>query len=487
MSKTTILYKDIAPGADEDATVTTADAQSVSTPSKLPAGVSTPPVLTCELNQWGLNGTFKAVDGQSLAFWSTVMTGADCAFTNGEEPQITITFSEQYSTVGITLQFDTATGGYCSAVNIKWYQQNALKADVDFQPDSDSYFCSKKVESYDKLIITLKKTNLPYKYAKLEHIIFGIHRYFGMSELRSASVVNEMNLISAELPVSKFNWTLDSKDDVDFMFQLKQPVEVRNDNNLIGVYYIDSFSRTSKWVYPIECYDAFGVLDEIPFSGAVYSAESAKALIQTLASPFEVEFAADVTDTTVTGAILSGTKRSAIQQVLFAWGVCAATDGTEKIRVFAPSETAQVISKEKTFLGATVDTDSIVTAVQVKSHSYTQSTSGSVEINGVKYTDTTATYTVSNADVTANDKQNIVSITDATLISPSIGQAVAQRVYDYFQRRNTNKAKIVYSGEKLGDRLTIYNSWGGTNVGNLAKMEIKISNTVVYNGESKGV
>lgn len=94
---------------------------------------------------------------------------------------------------------------------------------------------------------------------------------------------------------------------------------------------------------------------------------------------------------------------------------------------------------------------------------------------------------MSNPDVTATDKQNIKKISDATLVSPAIAPAVAQRVYEYYLRRNTNKSKIVYNGEKLGDCLTIPNSWGSANTGNLAKMEIKLSNTVVYSSESKGV
>ena len=101
--------------------------------------------------------------------------------------------------------------------------------------------------------------------------------------------------------------------------------------------------------------------------------------------------------------------------------------------------------------------------------------------------DTEEVFSVSNPDVTATDKQNIKKISDATLVSPAIAPAVAQRVYEYYLRRNTNKSKIVYNGEKLGDCLTIPNSWGSANTGNLAKMEIKLSNTVVYSSESKGV
>ena len=130
---------------------------------------------------------------------------------------------------------------------------------------------------------------------------------------------------------------------------------------------------------------------------------------------------------------------------------------------------------------------SIVTAVKVTAHAYTQDANGSVDIGGTRYKDTTTVYTVTNPDVTATDKPNVVEVTGATLVSATIGQSTAQRVYDYYQRRSTNRAKIVWDGEMLGDSVTVPNAWGGTTTGNLTKMEIKLSNTVAANCEVLGV
>ena len=330
MSRTTILYKDIAPGAEEDASVSTTAVESFSNPSLLPSGVTPAPTITCELNHWGLDGNYKLVENEPTAFWSAEMSGDDCSFEN--PPVITIDFDQQYSSVGLTLIFDSASGDYCNSVNIKWYQGDTQKANTDFSPNAATFFCQQRVESYNKVVITLNSTNLPGRRAKLEQIVFGIFRYFGMSELRSASIVNEMSLIATELPISTMKWTLDSKDDVDFMFQLKQPVEVRNNDNLIGVYYIDGYSRSAATVYDIECYDALGVLDETPFSGGVYTNKSAKELLSEIVDgDFEIEYDPAITDITLAGALPETSKREAIQQVLFAWGVCASTDGREPV------------------------------------------------------------------------------------------------------------------------------------------------------------
>lgn len=486
MSKTTILYKDIAPGAEDDASVTAVGAEEFSAVSDLPQGVEPAPVISLEHNYWALDGTFQPMEGQPIAFWSSELSGEDGTFTN--PPVITIEFSKQYSSVGVTLAFDRAGGGYCTSVHIQWYQGTALKSEKTFAPDGTTYFCENRVESWDKIVITLNSTNLPGRRAKLEQIIFGILRTFTMRELRSAAIVNEMDLVGLELPVSTFNFTLDVDDDVEFMFQLKQPVEVRNNDTLLGVYYIDAYSRTSQTVYPIECYDAIGVLDETPFPGGAYlSGISAKELLKEIVGEdFSIMYAPDVADTTLTGILEPMSKREAIQHVLFAWGVQLATDGTDSLKVFLIPTEAEQLPMDDTYTGVSVDTSAIVTKVSVTAHTYAQASDGDVEIAGVKYKDTQTVYSVTNPNVTANTKQNVKEISDAMLVSTGIGQAVAQRVYNYYLRRNTNKAKIVWKGQRLGDCLTIQNAWGGNNTGHLARMEIRLSNTVAANCETVG-
>lgn len=484
MSKTRIIYKDVAVGAAEDAAVSSIGAMTGCAPSRLPQGVTPPPIISGELNAWLLDGTYQPIDNHTLAFWSGELSGEDCVLAN--PPVITITFDQQYSSTGITLYFDVATGDHCALVNIKWYQGSTLKANVDFVPNSAQYFFRQTVTSYNRVVITLKKTLMPNRRAKLNQIMFGVHRSFGMTEIRRASIISDMDLLSAELPVSTMKWTLDSREDVDYMFQLKQPVEAWNDDALICVHYIDGSSRTAKSLYDISCHDALGVLGEVPFAGGVYSSKSAKALLEEI---LDGDFALDcqAADKALTGAILPCTKREAIQQVLFAWGVCATTQGTDKIYVFSPSTVPAVISRDRTFPGASVDTAAIVTKVLVTAHTYAQDSNGSVEIGGVKYKDTTTVYTVINPDVTATDKPNVVEVTGATLVSTAIGQAVAQRVYDHYARRSTHKAKLVWKGERLGDCVTVPNSWGGTVTGNLTRMEISLSNTVVASCETVGV
>ena len=484
MSKTTILYKDIAPGAAEDAEMSAQYVDGGSNLPALPFGSETDKLAVLELNAWGLDGSYDLYSGQEYALWSADLSGADGSFDRA--PVITATLDRQYSSTGMTLKFNEATGEYCSAVNIKWCLDDTVKADVDFYPDSVEYFCEQLVQNYNKVVITLLKTHLPYRRAKLSQVMFGRLRTFGMDKIRNAAITNEMDLLTLELPASTLRWTLDSRENLEYMFQIKQPMEVRNRDDLLGVFYVEDSNRIGNGLYDIHAHNAFGVLEESDFAGGVYTNKSAQALfLEIVGADFDVFF--ELPDTTLTGAILPCTRRQAAQQVLFAWGACASTDGVEGIRVFSFPNSPVSIDETRTFQGPSVKTDSVVTQVVVTAHSYTESANGSVEIGGVTYKDTQTTYTVVNPNVTATEKQKIKKITDATLVSPAIGQAVAQRVYDYYARRNTHSSKIVWRGERLGDCVTLPNSWESTNTGNIVSMDIALSNTVVASCKSIGV
>lgn len=485
MSTTEIVYKDIAPGADEDALVTTASAAAFSHPELLPFGGPIGRTMSLELDQWGLDGTFfPAEDQERVGFWSVQLSGADGSFREG--PTIEVSFDEQYSAMGLTIDFDAATGDHPTRVGVKWYQQGTLKAAGEFTPDRTSYFCNQKVTGFDRIEITVLETRLPYRYVRIGKLIFGVIRRFGMGELRKASIVNELDRLAASLPVSKLTWTLDSREDTDYLFQMKQPVEVVNDGRLLGVYYIDGSSRAARSIYDISCCDALGVLGEIPFPDSVYHDWSARELTEEIVGGyFELDIQAP--DITVSGILRKESRRSALQQLLFAWGACAATDGQAGIRIFQPKDSkANTLGMERVFHGGKASTAAIVTEVRVTAHTYTADEKGTIDVGGVKYRDGRTVFALKNPDVTVNDKANIHMVENATLVSSANVQAVAHRVYDDCVRRTTVEASVLWDGERLGDALSVPMPWGGTGVGTLTKMTIKLSNTVVAGSVLRG-
>lgn len=485
MSKSYVIYKDVAPFAEDDATVTATNKYPQSNVSDLPHGADPGKVNTLERNQCILDGQHKILGNRNIAFWSNELSGDDCTFQN--DPIIDIQFTQQHASIGITFVFDEADGNFCTSINVKWYQGDTLKENVNFSPDGTKYFAAKQVEAYTRIVITLKETSLPHRRAKINHIVFGVTRQFDMESLRSVKIINQSNLISTELPISTMDVVLESKDDIGFMFQLKQQMEAWNDNNLIGVYYIDEHERTGENTYSVGCYDAVGVLDESMFSGGYYSGVSAISLLNQIIQPYFSLDTTEITDKNLTGIIVPCTRREAMQQVLFAAGWISSTDGGQKIRLFEMDDVIKSIGKNQTYSGVNVKTSSIVTEVNVTAHTYTQSENGNVEINGTWYQQTDTVFTVKNPNVIATDKPNSKSIENGTLVSPDIGQAVAQRVYDYYLRRKTDTSKIVWKGEHIGDYVSLPTAWDTLVKGHIQKMTITLSNTVASDLEVLGI
>lgn len=472
-----IVYQDIAAGAAEDAAVTTESAQAFSAPGLLPFEGVAQPLASLEPNQWILDGTREILDNQPARFWSEAMSGADGLFE--DPPVINIDFDARYTSPGIFLHFDAESGEYCPDVTIQWRRGTSLLAEERFRVDSADFFCSRVVEAYDHISIQLHSTNIPYRYAKLSYIAFGISRTFLRDELRNVRITAEASIISSEIAVNTLNFTLDSEEDIDYMFQLKQPVSAYDGNRLIGVFYIDDSTHRAKGLYDLSCIDAVGVLDEDFFPAAMYSGESAKGLLEKiLGGHFALELDAALMSAAISGYWPGGTRREALQQVAFALGAVVDTSGTEAVRVYLDREnTPERFPQERIYTGGTVDTSAIVTAVQVTAHSYNTSGSGNdtVDAGGETYYHSTSVVTIENPKATASDKQNVVKVEQATLVNAQNVNAVARHVYNYYAKRERQRVKIVMNNERPGDRTAIPTPWGTVVIGYISRMDITLS------------
>jgi len=472
-----LIYEDIAVGAEDDAEVTASEASENSNISLLPYGAeASERIATGEWNRWILNGSTALYKQQPAVFWSTSMSGADCTFS--VPPTITISFDEQYTSLGINLVFDEGTGEYCSSVTIKWYRDGTLIDSADFSPDSIGYFCEHTVEAYDRIVIKLNATSLPYRYARLTRVVFGIDRVFDLDELQSVQITEEISVISSEVAINTLDFGLYSRNAIEYIFQRRQPVYAYDNNHLIGTFYISESARKGSNIYEISCVDAIGILDEESIPAAMYTGQSARSVLEgILGGYFELEMDAVLDDIPIAGHIPEGTRREALQQVAFAMMAVADTSGTDKVRVFRTAVAEpSVIPAGRIYLGGDVKTSAIVTAVKVTYHTYTEGgDTDTVEAGGVTYSHTTGVKTITNPVVTATDKQNVVEVKDATLINADNVDEVAQHIYNYYMRREEQNVKVVMQGEKPGDYVTTLTPWQSELTGHIARMDIILS------------
>lgn len=471
-----VIYEDVAVGAAEAASTAGTAAQPFSDLSLLPYGTEPVIVATNELNQWTLDGSRPILTTERAAFWSSAPSKADCTFD--ANPTLTITLDGTFASSGIYLYFDGGTGDYCSALTMTWYNGETTVASQDFTPDGQKYFCAKPVTGYNKLVIELKKTSLPYRYAKLRQIFFGIVREFEREDLRSVNVTEGVSVISDDVEINTLDFTLDNSDDIDFIFQEKQPVSAYDGAKLIGVFYIKSSSRSSERLYDVSCQDALGILDDEPFAAAVYSSKNAKELIASiLGAHFTLDFDAALESETVTGYIPDCTKREALQQIVFALRATIDTSASRGVRVRRLTAASPVtVPLERTYTGGSVETAAVVTEIRVTAHNYSTSGSGeSVEVGGTTYYHTTSVTSKANPNATTQTKPNVIEVRDATLVNSDNVAAVAQHVFDYYMRRQTHSVKIVMDKEAPGDYVQTTTPWGTKITGTITSMDIRLS------------
>ena len=475
-----LIYGDIALGAAEDATASVTDAESFSSPASLPFGVNTGAVATLERNAWGLSTDYKAKSTQPFSLWSESVSDAEGVFD--APPQIILDFDNQYAATGLTFRFSPGANEYCSEIGVVWYQNGSIRDSGTFYPDSAQYALENTVEAFDRVVITLYRTNLPNRRAKLEYIGIGIIREFGAKELTGASFIHELDLVSVSVPVNVMDASFHSSTDTDYIFQKKQPVEAYDGESLIGVYYIESGERTGANDYSISCQDAIGTLDLDTYAGGVWFEDTpiADIISEVVNGAFIVDISSDLTNATLRGCIPECSKRQALQHIVFAVGACIDTSGTAKIKVFKPpTGTGVEIPATETYTGGKVDTSDTVTAVSLMAYRIANETptdgAETIEINRKKYPLYSYEHIAQNPNVASGTLPNVVKYERCYLIHADNAEERVQALLAYHMRRNKYSAKHVLHGQKLGERVSVALPWGGKVSANITKMKLSIS------------
>lgn len=482
-----LVYKDIAVGADVDAQVTSSDADSRSNPALLPFDAMTPAIATLEPGLW--KSGYEVYSGQEIGLWSTSLSDEQGLFAAA--PVLTVVFGEAYTSKGIYFDFDVGTGDYCNSLTISWYQGDTLLDSMVFSPNKSSYFCEHLVSGYNKVICSFSKMCKGNRRLKINAIYFGVVRNFGGDELRSVSILQELNPISTELASNTLDFELESKnEDIRYVFEVKQPIEAySNENRLLGTFYVDSSKRYNRTRYRVSSIDAIGVLGESNFPEGMYNEKNAKELIEAiLDGHYLLEMDQSLQTAAVTGYLPQLTRREALQQVCFAIGAVADTSNTRKVKVFALSETVNIIDDRRQYTGGSVETAAIVTAVELTAHTYTAGSSGDdvITVGGTDYVHTQAVTRIENPKVQPSDRQNVIQITDATLIHSGNVLNIAQKVFDYYDQRDTMQAKIRVDEEQCGGSYQLSTPFDSMLRGVMTSMTLSLSNITAANIEVHG-
>lgn len=469
------------------------------------------------------NNSPNIIPASGLGYVSNSISNSNRTFTNN--PKIERIFTQKHSSVGISIGFNQHSGDYCDLLNIKWYEDNILLYDMDFEPNSTYYFCDKNVENFNKLIIEFKRTSKPNRYVWVGAIDYGTTRVYENNEAKNIKTLSEISQISEELTINTMEFKLFSLTDIDFMFQKTQKMKLYADNVLMGAYYIDTAKRTAGNQYDIKTKDAIGILAELSYMGGMYNNVLASTIITDIFNKcnLEYEFAEALESKTITGYIPIMTCRDALAWICMAIGGVVNTAYSEKV-IINPLQTdvKRTIDKQQQFTGASIETLSKVTGVSVEGYKYTSSgesvelfndtlndtimvqfgepiysltiTNGTIVESGVNYAvikgngETVLSgkrYNVStivsskiNPSLGALDLQNIVELKNVNIINSNNIVEVRDRIYNYYINNKRINTKIIVGENQLGDKVNVDTLYEGVKTGIIERMSTTYTNSL---------
>ena len=472
-----IIYSDIAPGADENASYS-GQIQPYASLDNLSAGASSLLVATGESGRWKLNGSVDIYGYTSADYGYVSLEQSDDSGIYASDVGLEIVLSENYTSSGLTILFDMLED-LQYVVNISWYNDSTLLQTVQYTGSAD-FVIEHVVTLYNKIKIEFVSSSKPRRFARIQKVIFGIERLFTPSDFTAANLIQEVNPISEELAIDTSTFTLRPQTQMRYMFQSRQPFKIYRDGELAAAHYLRSADTTAYSNYAVSCQSSIGILAEQPFPAKMYINQTAKQIaVDILGDTFPWSMQTSLQSIVLSGYIPEGNKRSALHQLLFAIGAVCTTADSDVIRIFTLPQTAKQIPAGNIYTGASIKANPVVTSVKLDYHTYSTSASegaDSIEIDGVTYYDIMGYVLKNNPNVVSGTPDNPVEITTATLVTQTRANALIDSLYAYYIDNTEVAQKIIITNEAPGDRVQTIDILDTDFTGIITKRETSITN-----------
>lgn len=516
-----IVYDDIALGASEDSTAAADDKEYYVDLQNLKDGIEFPDYALCLPRYAKMDGSYSNVPEELTDMGYVSDSISDDKGVFSDPPCLVFTFTQNYSSVGITLRFNDYSGDYCSKVRIRWYRNEELIAEEIYTPNSADYFCYGVVDYYNRVEIYFLETSKPCRNVFLTRIIWGLIRVFKDDEIEDINCLMELNPISEEVSINTMDYTLRSKSEYAFEFQKRQKQTLYFDETILGIFYLKDGKQLGAKRYTVETQDIVGVLDNNSFMGGIYQEALTSDVLDSIMQGENVDYFLDdaFADTKISGYLSITSKRNALQQLAFAIGALVDTSYDRKLYLYPQQKDVSGEFTERDIrLGLTVNHTDIVSGVRLYVHTYSEGTEVSelykglldgttrlefsepyhslsitngvidecgvnyacitgsgeeVVLSGTKYNHSTQCIVKENPKITQN--KNIAEVKEATLVTAGNAQDVLNRVYDYYAGNETISFKAAIEDQELGNCVRVSTGFKGVMTGNITKLDFKFS------------
>jgi hypothetical protein len=214
---------------------------------------------------------------------------------------------------------------------------------------------------------------------------------FSNEKVISANLVEEINMISVEVPISVIEFRILSTDTSFSMFSgeyfdllsERLPVMVYESidgvETFLGKYYLEEWKNVSEHEFEFRAIDIIGVMEATDYDGGFWgTATKLSVILSQVLNAIDVPYVLDdsIKDTELTGWIPPGTYRGALQQICYAAKATASTSRSSSLLInpiSLPDKIYDVkIGDSEKFMEQSIELQPLVTSIELIAHNYTQ-------------------------------------------------------------------------------------------------------------------
>ncbi len=438
----------------------------------------------------------------------------------------TVTGSSLSFKKGITFVF---YGNCCAKMHVMYRNEDTetfLEEDITVGKEIFNFIPKLGAAS---LILIFSETVLPYQSIKLSDVKIG--NVTVLDKLQGIELLEEINVLSDDLPINSLNFTAVIKDGTEI--KSGNPITVQSNQKYYGTFFIDETERISKNIYSVKALNCAKKLDETDFIGTTSFETDISELITRVSngSGVAIKLCSDFEGSDVVGWLPKCSHRYALCYIC--WAIGGMVDGSRSagklnIRKIPTSITSVIKTSSKRIIGDAIFSRSkVITSAIWEKHNYSeQPTSanktlfvfsvgtapeegyygefyfdkptkineiyggnrivsiqtpgvlgivmgdGNYEFIGSEYVDNVLQDVVYNSKDTEYNGENIKKFDKFTLYGKSSVASKREEIEKYIESGGTVKAKIRLCNERAGDMIQIETAYDGMITGIITSMNI---------------
>lgn len=318
-------------------------------------------------------------------------------------------------------------------------------------------------------------------------------------------------LRSDSLEANSLTVTVFSNDKAIMGFAKNDKVEYFRDGRRVGVYYLQTVERVGSGAYTLSALSALGRLITMRHVGGIYTGQTVAEVVPQICGPVEVMIESVYASRKLYGYLPysnpdkeKGNGRSArdnLSQVLFAIGASLGTDenGVMRVEKLWDGVSAMITADQINEDSCSTVYETPVSAVEITEHQWVKSQdtvtlfegtaedgalvtfeepAHSLTAEGFAITEQGDNYAILSAGtgtltgksynhltrivrrtVTEGAEENVVPVSNATLVSLTNSVDVAKRMADYYRHRETIRVDVEPGTERAGRVVQIFHPW----------------------------